>query len=76
MEGLVARGVPLKAREVVPIRAADFPTRAVRPANSRLDTARLAQQFGITMPAWRDSLAVELDAFLADERTRAGRPLP
>lgn len=33
-----------------------YPTRAVRPANSRLDTAKLAATFGYRAPAWQDSL--------------------
>jgi len=37
------------------IPTADFPTRAKRPANSRLDTSRLAQIYGLTLPDWRAS---------------------
>jgi dTDP-4-dehydrorhamnose reductase len=42
-----------------PIRAiatADYPTQARRPANSRLDGAKLAGTFGLRLPAWQDSL--------------------
>jgi dTDP-4-dehydrorhamnose reductase len=42
--------------EVAPIGTADWPTPAKRPANSRLDCARLEQVFGIRLPHWRDSL--------------------
>jgi dTDP-4-dehydrorhamnose reductase len=41
---------------VVPIRTEDYPTPARRPANSRLDSARLAGDYGVTFPSWRDSL--------------------
>lgn len=41
---------------VEPIATADYPTPARRPANSRLDTAKLAATFGIRLPAWEDSL--------------------
>ncbi|WIM06707.1 MAG: dTDP-4-dehydrorhamnose reductase [Candidatus Nitricoxidivorans perseverans] len=34
------------------ITTADFPTPARRPANSRLDNARLAADFGIALPGW------------------------
>ena len=40
---------------VVPITTADYPTAAKRPANSRLDTAKLARAFGIALPDWRQS---------------------
>lgn len=43
--------------EVAAITTADYPTPARRPANSRLDCSKLAQMFGITLPAWQDSLA-------------------
>jgi len=38
------------------IATADYPTKAVRPANSRLDCGKLAQVFGVTLPHWRDGL--------------------
>ncbi len=42
--------------EVVEISSAAYPTRAARPANSRLDCHRFASVFGMTAPAWRTSL--------------------
>jgi dTDP-4-dehydrorhamnose reductase len=33
-----------------------YPTRAARPANSRLDCTRFAETFGLRAPAWQDSL--------------------
>ena len=42
--------------EVVDIPSSDFPTRAVRPANSRLDCSGLQAAFGVRRPDWRDSL--------------------
>ena len=38
------------------IRASDFPTAARRPANSRLDSGRLAQAHGVVLPDWHASL--------------------
>lgn len=37
------------------IPAADYPTKARRPANSRLSSAKFADTFGWTAPDWRDS---------------------
>ena len=37
----------LKAHTVIPIETKDFPTKAVRPLNSRLDLARLREVFGL-----------------------------
>jgi dTDP-4-dehydrorhamnose reductase len=68
VDGLRARQVPLKVGEVVPISTADFPTKAVRPANSRLDLARLTQRFGITTPSWQDALDIELEYLVQGER--------
>lgn len=41
---------------VVPILSRDYPTPARRPANSRLDSARLKSIHGVAMPDWRDAL--------------------
>jgi dTDP-4-dehydrorhamnose reductase len=38
------------------IGTADYPTAAVRPANSRLDNAKLRAAFGVALPPWRQSL--------------------
>lgn len=49
-------GLPTAA--VKPIRTADWPTRAARPANSVLDSGRFAADFGYRAPPWRQSTAV------------------
>jgi dTDP-4-dehydrorhamnose reductase len=38
------------------ISTADYPTPASRPANSRLDSAKLAQAHGVRLPDWRASV--------------------
>jgi dTDP-4-dehydrorhamnose reductase len=68
VDGLKARGVELAVESVAPIRTAEYPTRARRPANSRLDLTRLRIVFGISTPTWDEVLAVELDG-LAKEMT-------
>ncbi len=42
---------------VYPIASSEFPTPARRPANSRLDNAKLQNTFGVRLPDWRTSLA-------------------
>ena len=42
---------------IAAITTAEWPTRARRPADSRLDCSRLATVFGLALPPWRDSLA-------------------
>jgi dTDP-4-dehydrorhamnose reductase len=39
------------------IGTADYPTKAVRPADGRLDGARLRETFGVSLPRWEDGLA-------------------
>ena len=41
---------------VQPIPAASYPTRAARPANSRLCTDKLRNTFGIHLPPWEDGV--------------------
>lgn len=47
------------------IPTADYPTPAARPANSRLDTAKLQQAGGWSPRPWRDSVDICLDALRA-----------
>jgi dTDP-4-dehydrorhamnose reductase len=47
------------------ITTAAYPTRAKRPADSRLDSGKLATVFGVRLPAWRDSLARTIEAVFA-----------
>lgn len=50
---------------VEPIATADYPTPARRPANSRLDCARLQAVFGVRLPHWRGSLNRAVDEIFA-----------
>jgi len=59
--GLKARGVALAVERIVPIATEDYPTKARRPHNSRLDMTRLQTIFGITPLFWQIALAPELD---------------
>ncbi len=63
-EGLRARGVPLKVERVVPIGTADYPTKAHRPINSRLDLSKLSEVLGRSTPDWSAGLATVLDEFV------------
>jgi dTDP-4-dehydrorhamnose reductase len=59
--GLRARGRPIRAARIVPIKTAEYPTKAMRPLNSRLDLTRITNLLGRPMPAWQDVLETELD---------------
>ncbi|HYJ82989.1 MAG TPA: dTDP-4-dehydrorhamnose reductase [Allosphingosinicella sp.] len=63
-------GLPTAA--VRPIRTADWPTRAARPANSVLDSGRFAADFGYRAPPWRRSMA----AVVAELARPADEELP
>jgi dTDP-4-dehydrorhamnose reductase len=47
------------------ITTAEYPTKAKRPADTRLDCAKLAAVFGVRLPAWRESLARTIEAVFA-----------
>ena len=47
------------------IATSEYPVRAKRPANSRLDCSKLARTFGIRLPPWQGSLDACLDELLA-----------
>ncbi len=46
----------LAVREVAAVPTSAFPTPARRPHNSRLDTTRLQQTFGLRLPAWQQGV--------------------
>ncbi len=45
-----------KASEVVPVSSDAFVTAARRPLNSRLDTTKLRESFGLTLPPWQQGV--------------------
>jgi dTDP-4-dehydrorhamnose reductase len=47
------------------ITTADYPTKATRPADTRLDCGKLAAVFGVRLPDWRGSLARTIDTVFA-----------
>jgi dTDP-4-dehydrorhamnose reductase len=51
-------GWPLRTgpEAIVAIRSDEYPTPAVRPANSRLDTSRLRREFGVSLPEWTSGI--------------------
>jgi len=59
--GARARGLLARAPRVLPITTADFPTRAQRPAYSRMDVAKLESVLGEPMPDWQAGLDHVLD---------------
>ena len=61
MDQCAANGLPYVP--VDPIRTEDWPTRAVRPSNSVLDSTMFSQAFGFVMPDWRQSTRVVIEQF-------------
>jgi dTDP-4-dehydrorhamnose reductase len=66
-----ANGLMLKIRPeaMQPVPAAAYPSPAARPANSRLNTTKLARTFDLNLPDWRDHVRR-----LVDELTMQGLP--
>ena len=54
-----------KVPDVAPILTTEWPTPAKRPANSRLDSTRLHDVFGVRFPPWRTSLARTVEIIFA-----------
>ncbi|MBX9747842.1 MAG: NAD(P)-dependent oxidoreductase, partial [Hyphomonadaceae bacterium] len=62
-EASASRGGP--SATVKPITTADYPTRARRPANSRLNCNKLARDYGLRLRPWREALSDCLDEIAA-----------
>ncbi len=59
----LARNLPLlkvNPANIQAITTQEYPTPAVRPANSCLDCSKLARDFSVTLADWREALTVEL----------------
>ncbi|MPM61144.1 dTDP-4-dehydrorhamnose reductase [bioreactor metagenome] len=54
----------IKATEIAPVPTSAFPTPATRPNNSRLDTSKLQNTFGLTLPHWQHGVARMLTEIL------------
>lgn len=69
IEGAITRGARLKMepQAVRAITTAEYPLPAKRPANSRLDTARLCRTFGLVMPHWQAGLDHVLSQMIGDK---------
>jgi dTDP-4-dehydrorhamnose reductase len=52
---------------VLPIRTIEYPTPALRPADSRLDCSAIVRTFGINPRPWRQSVAETIDRLLTKE---------
>jgi len=48
-----------------PIASANYPTPAIRPLNSRLDTAKLQNTFNLCLPEWQTGVARTLTEILS-----------
>lgn len=48
----------IAAKDVKAIGTRDYPMPAPRPANSRLDTTKIKDMFGITLPTWQDEVGL------------------
>ena len=59
LEQAQSLGVELKAgpQAVEPVSTSAFPTPAKRPHNSRLDTSKFKQSFGLVLPSWEEGVA-------------------
>jgi len=61
-----ARGTAVKVApdQILPIPTSDYPTPARRPLNSRLDTSKLARNFGLRLPPWQQGVDRMLNEIL------------
>ena len=56
----------VRVRQILPVATSAFPTPAQRPGNSRLNTQRLQQTFGVELPAWQSGVDAVANRALND----------
>jgi len=59
-------GTPVRVKRIM---TSDYPTPARRPANSRLDSSRLAETHGVRLPEWQGALATCVRRLLTNAQT-------
>ncbi len=66
----LAAGAELKLRPeaIKPIAAKDYPAKAPRPANSRLDSTKLGKTLGIALPPWQEGVSRLIKTLIAEGR--------
>jgi dTDP-4-dehydrorhamnose reductase len=69
--GWARRGYRIPRVQPVPL--AEWPGPALRPRDTRLDCSKVARTFGITLPAWQDSLERCLDRLARERQEMAVR---
>lgn len=68
VEGLQARSLALKATRILPIATAEYPVKAQRPLNSRLDLTKLSNLLDKSTPHWSSGLGTAIDEMVASDR--------
>jgi dTDP-4-dehydrorhamnose reductase len=63
----IRSGMEIKTNpeNIIPVPSDEFPTAAARPKNSRLDTTRLQNAFGLLMPSWEEGVLRALHEVIA-----------
>ena len=56
-----AKGVELQVQTINPVETAAFPTSAKRPNNSRLNTTKFRETFGLVLPEWEAGVTRLID---------------
>lgn len=62
----VRSGMEIKTNpeNIIPVPSEEFPTAALRPKNSRLDTTRLQKAFGLHIPSWEHGVLRTLNEII------------
>lgn len=60
--------LPIVLQSIQPRRLSELPSRAMLPANCRLDPSRLAMQFNLTLPRWQQQLNERIAIMLEDRQ--------
>ncbi len=68
VEGLQAGDVPLKVARIMPIATTEYPVKAQRPLNSRLDLTKLSHLLGKSTPHWSKGLEAVIAESVASDR--------
>jgi dTDP-4-dehydrorhamnose reductase len=61
--------IKIKPEQIKPLKTSEYPLPAVRPINSRLDTQKIIETFGLSLPTWQVEVKNVVDAVLKSDKT-------
>jgi len=65
----VDASIKMLAEQIKPVKTSEYPLPATRPMNSKLDTQKIIETFGLSLPTWQSEVQKVVESLLKTEAT-------